>query len=588
MSNRPNRIAKMPRRAPGVLRLIPVAFLLTSTISTASSPNSARPLFHQPTTVQNSIARESSRLLKHDDITLETFGAIINRAALVPEAGSLAGSVSNLTLGQGAPTIVGQVLAIPLGRGDVATVDITRVEEHIEGVKTYVGEVRGDPGSFVTLSFSKESMHGHIDTAVDRFEIEPIAKSIGGPKDLYAIRRLDMQTIAERTAIEPSQKRTAGPKNGFRFDATTDKPDRPLDANGTEPSSLGASLKMSGTANLEVLVIYTDDAAAERNMPTFISNLMSQIDQSFSASNVDASTNLAYSEQYLGYNEASRVSMEMNRLQNSGDQMYDFLLGSSGLIEAWDADLVVVIPDDDAYSSAPYGYGLERLPDEPFAIASDDYASADYTFTHELGHVFGGEHEHGSTCGGTTTGPGDIPGDHGFESPDGNGWTTMMGSCVGTFCTGRELFWSDANDTHPTTGEDLGEPIGNNCEADMKAGLNSTDGLEVIEDWRTNPPSAPPTPINLDVEKLQCYGQNTLNWSAGSGVGPLGKYQVFRSTSAGFTTQTLIYEGRDSAIGINIPSNRSPSYIRVRACNAGGCSSYDVGDETATYYAGCL
>ncbi len=96
------------------------------------------------------------------------------------------------------------------------------------------------------------------------------------------------------------------------------------------------------------------------------------------------------------------------------------------------------------------------------------------------------------------------------------------------------------------------------------------------------PPAIPPTPASLTIYRGFCFGMNDALWTASAGA---ITYQLYGSTSSAFTTQTLYYSGPDLAALFNVPGTR---YMRVRACNANGCSGYRNGNVTATYTNGCL
>jgi hypothetical protein len=91
----------------------------------------------------------------------------------------------------------------------------------------------------------------------------------------------------------------------------------------------------------------------------------------------------------------------------------------------------------------------------------------------------------------------------------------------------------------------------------------------------------PATPGYLQVINEHCYGLNTVSWGAVSGA---THYELYRSTSSTFPTQTFEYSGTDTERIVNVSSN---TYYRVRACNSSGCSNYRAGGP-ATYFNGCL
>ncbi len=97
------------------------------------------------------------------------------------------------------------------------------------------------------------------------------------------------------------------------------------------------------------------------------------------------------------------------------------------------------------------------------------------------------------------------------------------------------------------------------------------------------PPGPPAEPTSFSVFREFCYGLNTLEWAAS--CNPVTHYEVYRSSSPSFTSQTLHYSGPDTSSFINVSS---ATYLRVRACNGSSCSPYRNGSNTATYTNGCF
>lgn len=93
--------------------------------------------------------------------------------------------------------------------------------------------------------------------------------------------------------------------------------------------------------------------------------------------------------------------------------------------------------------------------------------------------------------------------------------------------------------------------------------------------------TAPAVPAYLTVTNEACRGLNTVDWAASSGA---SYYELYRSTSSTFSTQTLEYSGTGLFDVVNVSTT---TYLRVRACNAAGCSGYRNGNTTARYVSGC-
>jgi hypothetical protein len=91
----------------------------------------------------------------------------------------------------------------------------------------------------------------------------------------------------------------------------------------------------------------------------------------------------------------------------------------------------------------------------------------------------------------------------------------------------------------------------------------------------------PLAPANLDVAPQSCYGWNINTWTVSTGA---TYYELYRSSSSSFSSQSLEYSGPDTNRSVGVSGT---TYFRVRACNANGCSGYRNGDQAATFYQGC-
>jgi YD repeat-containing protein len=84
----------------------------------------------------------------------------------------------------------------------------------------------------------------------------------------------------------------------------------------------------------------------------------------------------------------------------------------------------------------------------------------------------------------------------------------------------------------------------------------------------TFPPPTVPASISVPLEAPHDYG---ATW--GESAGHVSAYELYESTSASFSPQTLKYTGGDRALSIRGMPNGT-YYYRVRACGVGGCSDY--------------
>jgi hypothetical protein len=117
---------------------------------------------------------------------------------------------------------------------------------------------------------------------------------------------------------------------------------------------------------------------------------------------------------------------------------------------------------------------------------------------------------------------------------------------------------------------------GRTLEADDRAALRCS--------WEAFPPAdvRPPTPVELDVRPVLCYGRVDLFWSLSGGS---QWYEVQLGYDPGFTSPVPIYSG--PARFLSYSNGTTTRYFRARACNAVGCSSWRNGNRSAPYYPGC-
>lgn len=542
----------------------------------SSSPDSAAPsLFTTATDAAQQLAEVDLRLRGSREYILSSHVTLLDSTALywLPNPENRPLYVDNPSGDE--KFYAGGRFRVTLEPGLTPTVQIERAEQHVDSVVTFVGGLSGVPDSFVTFSVSEKGFHGWVDTVVERYEISPLLTSAGQHASLATVRKLDHIAMQ----IDDSRGDTAA----FLSKLSAPADEKKLPAHG--PHSI-LTKSHGGTHVIGKWVLWTQATEFERNMPTFVSNLISTMNQSFSNSNANAYISLTHSNR-VDYTESGSVTTDLSRLTDSTDGFMD---GIPPGLDGWAADTAALIVDDDLVTSAPpWGAAnawINIIPEEiPYAVIADGFALGTYLFDHEVGHVFGGHHQ-------------SIPGhsmgfnrwadcEYAYESQSGT-WMTIMGGCVsgGGDCTTRINYWSNADESVTYQGEQMGDDSDpEECSDISRVMFPQT--LSAVLDWRSNPSSVPAAPTNLDVDPLQCYGQNIVSWADGGG-GPTGEYRVYKSSSPSFSSQTLIYQAQEKILSVNVGASESPVYVRARACNLAGCSSYTVGDEPATYTNGCL
>lgn len=86
-----------------------------------------------------------------------------------------------------------------------------------------------------------------------------------------------------------------------------------------------------------------------------------------------------------------------------------------------------------------------------------------------------------------------------------------------------------------------------------------------------------PSPLAASSER--CFGYNNASWPAQPGA---TFYELYRSFSSSFSNPSLVYSGASTDAFLNV---NGTWYLRVRACNAIGCSDFS-NQAVATYWSG--
>lgn len=98
----------------------------------------------------------------------------------------------------------------------------------------------------------------------------------------------------------------------------------------------------------------------------------------------------------------------------------------------------------------------------------------------------------------------------------------------------------------------------------------------------TADPGAPAAPASFTVRDEFCLGQYSLSWPAVSGA---TRYEVERSFTSDFARAGTIFSGSGTSTFITVTQL---SWLRVRACNANGCSCWKAGSSVARPRDVCL
>lgn len=184
--------------------------------------------------------------------------------------------------------------------------------------------------------------------------------------------------------------------------------------------------------NIDVLAVYTSDAADGRNIDGIINTAIQESNDAYNSSNAySVSLNLAHSQQ-IGFNTSQDIGDDKDRLLGNTEVQ--------SLRDQFDADVVVLLTD--AGYTDPLGRRVFGLADEIRAEAEDVYAVVEvgaatggrFTFPHEVGHLQGGQHHpNDNTC--SEGDPRCDPEGHIFSDAYGHRFNDRNWWC-GWLCTG--------------------------------------------------------------------------------------------------------------------------------------------------------
>jgi serine protease len=124
--------------------------------------------------------------------------------------------------------------------------------------------------------------------------------------------------------------------------------------------------------------------------------------------------------------------------------------------------------------------------------------------------------------------------------------------------------------------EDNARAIPGTCTGGCGAGV--ADAVESVDAAG----SVAGTPGSAFVTPEVCYGYNDVTWDSATNA---TSYNLYTHSDSGWPTDgTLEYSGSSTYTTINVSGTR---YVRVKACNAIGCSDYRYSPTVARKFPGC-
>lgn len=224
---------------------------------------------------------------------------------------------------------------------------------------------------------------------------------------------------------------------------------------------------------IDILVCYTADARnGAGSVDAILADIVAAVNisnHSYSYSGIHQRIELVHSEEIV-YNESRNAPTDRNRLQNPAD---GFLDNVQSIRDAHSADIVVLIVND-AGSYSGYSYTMETpspgFESFAFSVVKRDAAIPNLSFTHELGHVMGAEHDCEFDDGLAIS----YPYSHGYRR--GEYKTMMSQNASGT----RMECW--ANRTVPFPGTTIPSGADGACVANDFQTLNNT--VSIVSKFR--------------------------------------------------------------------------------------------------------
>ena len=314
---------------------------------------------------------------------------------------------------------------------------------------TWNGHIDGIRESEITLVALSGVMAGNVRAAGRFFQIRYVENGV------YAVREIDESSF---------------PPDGEPISIGFPK---------LRLSTLPDPLAADSAARFDVMALYSPAARAAAGgttaMRALVNLAVAETNTAYSRSGVIPRVRLVYTGEVVGYTEVGDFSTDLSRLRSPSDGFMDDI---HALRNAFGADLVSLIIQGDG-SLCGLGYLMTSLSAgfeaNAFSVSARNCATGNYTFSHEMGHNMGLQHDRINQSS-----DGVFPHSHGYVDVTHN-FRDIMGVASG--CGGCPRIQNFSNPNVLYNGFLTGVPQGAPNSADAAASINAT--ALTVANWRT-------------------------------------------------------------------------------------------------------